>query len=176
MLSFSTLSSLAMPTSGSATPTSSLQRRNSLKSELLFLDSPQPTSELGTRIKAELSKKRSLQNLRRGNSVKSDNTFLRTTPSPSLQRGSSLKADMKAMLDDDKYFDVVFVCADGAEVRGSRAILSARSDTLDHLLLRSTGKRDSAPAKIHLPEITSRSFRVVLRCPAHPSAPSDPAP
>ncbi|RUS13060.1 hypothetical protein BC937DRAFT_86414, partial [Endogone sp. FLAS-F59071] len=151
------------PSSNNSTP---IQRRNSWswKSELSFLDSPQPTFVLAPSVKAELTKKRSLQNLRRGNSIKSEQSSRAVTPTQSLQRGNSLKADMKAMLEDDKYFDVIFICSDNIEVRGARAILSARSDALDRLLHRGNGtKRDSSPAKIALPEISSRPFRVVLR-------------
>src|SRR5436305_14145069 len=79
---------------------------------------------------------------------------------PMDTRGCSLAYDLKFLINNKNYCDIIMICQDELLVYGNRAILAARSNVLDRLLF--NGMKESTINEIKFPEITSSAMEIIL--------------
>ncbi|CAG8502883.1 8139_t:CDS:2 [Diversispora eburnea] len=65
-----------------------------------------------------------------------------------MTRGSSLSQDLRLLINNSKYSDIIITCADSEKFYGCRSILAARSEVLDCLLF--NGMKESHEKEINL--------------------------
>ncbi|RGB41085.1 hypothetical protein C1646_739238 [Rhizophagus diaphanus] len=74
-----------------------------------------------------------------------------------MTRGYSLEQDLKLLIDNEKYSDIEILCENEKKLRGSRAILAARSEVFDRLLYNGTKEN-----QISFPKINSSVMKFIL--------------
>src|SRR5256885_2145958 len=77
-----------------------------------------------------------------------------------MTRGYSLEQDLRLLINNPRYSDVVILCEDEKKFYGSRAILAARSEVFDRLLY--NGMKESYERQICFPEINASGMEIIL--------------
>jgi hypothetical protein len=78
----------------------------------------------------------------------------------SVETSPELIANLRDMVNNPEFSDVIFLCSDGKPVRAARMLLAARSNVLKSLLM--NGMAESSAKEINLPEVSSPVMLSVL--------------
>jgi hypothetical protein len=79
--------------------------------------------------------------------------ILKNADEAEAEASGELVSNLRAMVNNPAFSDVVFVCKDGNRVQASRLLLAGRSDVLKSMLL--NGMAESNSSEIKSPETTS---------------------
>src|SRR6266487_6719970 len=77
-----------------------------------------------------------------------------------MTKGNSLEQNLRLLINNPKYSDVVILCEDEKKLHGCRAILAARSEVFDRLLY--NGMKESHDKQISFPKINSSGMEIIL--------------
>ncbi|GBB90706.1 hypothetical protein RclHR1_17740006 [Rhizophagus clarus] len=77
-----------------------------------------------------------------------------------MTKGYSLEQDLRLLINNPKYSDLVILCEDEKKFHACRAILAARSEVFDRLLY--NGMKESYENQISFPKINSAGMEIIL--------------
>ncbi|RHZ56892.1 hypothetical protein Glove_396g45 [Diversispora epigaea] len=77
-----------------------------------------------------------------------------------MARGSSLSKDLQLLVNNDKYSDIIIICADSEKLHGCRSILAARSEVFERLLF--NGMKETYDSEINIPKFNSQVMKILL--------------
>ncbi|GBB90591.1 hypothetical protein RclHR1_01760015 [Rhizophagus clarus] len=77
-----------------------------------------------------------------------------------MTKGYSLEQDLRLLINNPKYSDLIILCEDEKKFHACRAILTARSEVFDRLLY--NGMKESYENQISFPKINSAGMEIIL--------------
>ncbi|RGB37166.1 hypothetical protein C1646_666379 [Rhizophagus diaphanus] len=77
-----------------------------------------------------------------------------------MTRGYSLEQDLRLLVNNPKYSDIVILCENEKKLYGCRAILASRSEVFDSLLY--NGMKETYENQISFPKINSVGMEIIL--------------
>src|SRR3954469_3280575 len=77
-----------------------------------------------------------------------------------MTRGYSLEQDLRLLLNNPKYSDIVILCGDEKKLYGCKAILAARSIVFNSLFY--NGMKETYESQVFFPGINSAEMEIIL--------------